>query len=93
MVLQDLANNTAVTTTDDKNILGVWVTGKWDVRNHFLVPETGKGYFAMNRNSTTSSVRELIALSALDDAVKNQDVTERLRFKDQNVLIQTFFDV
>lgn len=41
----------------------------------------------------TRSVRELIALSALDNAVKNENVPERLRFKDKDILIQAFFDM
>jgi len=45
IVFQDLANNTAVTTTDDKDFFGVRVSGKRDMRNHFLVPSTHRDYF------------------------------------------------
>ena len=47
----------------------------------------------MKRNEKTGHIRELIALSALDDTVKNQDVSVSLRLEDENVLVQTFFNM
>jgi len=47
----------------------------------------------MNRDKTTEHVREFIALGTLDNAVKNQDISIRLRLKDENVLVQTLFDM
>jgi len=38
-------------------------------------------------------VRELVALGALNGPVKNQNVSVCLRLEDENVLVQTFFDV
>ena len=44
-VLEGLANNTAVTTTDDKDFLGVWVRSERNVCNHFLVSSTHQNHF------------------------------------------------
>ena len=47
----------------------------------------------MSRDETAEHVRELVAFGTLDNAVKNQDISIRLGLKDENVLIQTFFDM
>ena len=39
VVLQHLAHDTTIATADDKNLLWVRVTGKWEVGNHLLVGE------------------------------------------------------
>jgi hypothetical protein len=38
LVLQSLSNDTSITTTDDKNSLGVRVRSDGDVSDHLLVP-------------------------------------------------------
>jgi len=38
-------------------------------------------------------IRELIAFSALDNAVKDQNISICLRIKDKNILVQAFFDM
>ena len=63
---------------------GIWAIISWYLEGKGLVCDT---------NPTTGSVRELITLSTLDNAVEDQDVPEGLRFKDKNVLIETPLDV
>ena len=38
-------------------------------------------------------IRELVALSALDDTVEDQDVSVGLRLEDEHVLVKGLFDV
>lgn len=47
----------------------------------------------MKRDETTGDVRELIAFSTLDNTIENQNVSVRLRLKNENVLVQAFFDM
>lgn len=68
LVLDNLAQDAAITATNDQDLLGVGVRVHGQVGDHLLV---GK----------------LIALSALDDVVQDQDGPVVGGFEDENVLV------
>ena len=41
----------------------------------------------------TKYIRELIAFGALNDTIKNEDITICLGLEDENVLVEGLFDV
>jgi hypothetical protein len=67
-VLDDLTEDTTVTATDDKDLLGVGVGVHGEVGDHLLVGE-------------------LIALSALDDIVKDEDGAVVAALEDKHILV------
>lgn len=75
IVLQDLTHNTAIATTYDENLLRVWVTGEREMRNHLLVAARRLELIA---HLPTVDSREFIALSALNDTIKDENVPVRL---------------
>ena len=68
LVLDDLAQDTAVAAANDEHLLGVGVRVHGQVRDHLLV-------------------RELVALSALDDVVQDQHRAVVGRLEDQHILV------
>lgn len=68
LVLDDLTEDTAVTTTDNKDLLGAGVGVHGQVGDHLLV-------------------RELVALSALDDIVQDEDHAVVGRLEDEDILV------
>lgn len=84
LVLEALSNNTTVTTTDNKDGLGVGVGSQGNVGNHLLVAR----YYKLAYGSISEKdSRELVSLGALDDAVKDEDVAVSLRSEDQDILL------
>jgi len=73
-VLDDFAQNTAITTTDDEHLLGVGVRVHGEVGDHLLVGE-------------------LVALSALNDIVENENVAVVAALEDEDVLVLGLFVV
>ena len=67
-MLDDLTENTSITTTDDEDLLWVWVRVHGQVGDHLLVCE-------------------LVALSALDDVVEDEDVSVVGGLEDQDILV------
>ena len=68
VVLDDLPQNTSITTTNDQNFLRVGMREHSQVCNHFLVCE-------------------LIALSALDDVIEDEDGAIVGGFENEDVLV------
>lgn len=68
VVLDNLAENTTVSTTNDKNLLRVGVGVHGEVGDHLLV-------------------RELVALSALDNVVQNQNGAVVGGLEDEDILV------
>ena len=68
LVLDDLTEDTSITTTDDEDLLWVWVGVHGQVGDHLLVCE-------------------LIALSALDDVVEDEDVSVVGGLKNEDILV------
>lgn len=67
-VLDDLTEDTTVTTADDEDLLGVGVGVHGEVSDHLLVGE-------------------LIALSALDDIVQDEDGAVVTALEDEHILV------
>lgn len=95
LVLDDLAENTAVTTADDKDLLRVGVGVHGEVGDHFLV-STKKNRQHVNTLQggwKGRDAREFIALSALNDIVQDQDSAVVAALEDENVLVLRFLVV
>jgi hypothetical protein len=93
-VLDNFAENTAVTTADDKDLLGVGVGVHGEVGDHFLVSTEKLISMRTDFNEwSNEDVREFIALSALNDIVQNQDSAVVTALKDENVLVLRFLVV
>jgi hypothetical protein len=92
VVLDDFTEDTTVTTADDEDVFGVGVGVHGKVSDHLLV--------AVPMSVTLSvlirfrkDVRELIALSALDDVVENEDHAVVGGLEDEDVLVQALLVV
>jgi hypothetical protein len=85
VVLDDLTEDTTVTTADDQDLLrvGVGVHGK--VSDHLLVSVLLST--TVRVCDSEMDVRELIALGALDDVVEDEDGAVVGRLKDEDVLV------
>ena len=70
LVLDNLAEDASVTTSDHEDLLGVGVGVQGEMGDHLLV-------------------RELVTLSALDDVVKDQDVSVVGALEDQDLQLST----
>jgi hypothetical protein len=97
LVLENLADNTSVTSSNDEDVLGVRVRGHRDVRDHLLVAKRQSTHDRAYKTLATKSARagsskrygnarKLIALGGLDDTVEDEDVSVGLRLKDEDVL-------
>lgn len=95
LVLDDLAENTAVTTADDEDLLGVGVGVHGEVGDHFLVSMQENISMRTNfqRAEVNEDVREFIALGALNDIVQNEDGAMVAALEDENVLVLRFLVV
>lgn len=56
-VLEDLSDDSSITSSDDEDLLGVGVRGKGDVSNHLLVPEV-EGKQKIRRGSQQAETEE-----------------------------------
>ena len=86
VVLDNFTENTTVTATNDENVLGVGVGVHGKVGDHLLVAVV-KSVTLLTVQLRNSGLRELIALSALDDVVENKDHTVVGRLEDQDILV------
>ena len=75
VVFEDLAHNSSISSSDDKNFLWVWVARKREMGDHLLVPEKKMKKRTL---SVDGHLRKLIALSALNNTIKNEDVSVSL---------------
>lgn len=85
VVLDDLTEDTAVTTADDQDLLGVGVGVHGQVGNHLLVSALLSTIVRVFQSGC--NVRELVALSALDDVVEDKDGAVVGRLEDEDVLV------
>jgi hypothetical protein len=85
-VLDNLTQDAAVTTADDQDLLRVGVGVHGQVSDHLLVA------ISLSASDSSASlcsynVRELVALSALDDVVEDKDHAVVGRLEDEDVLV------
>ncbi|ELU41266.1 hypothetical protein AG1IA_04705 [Rhizoctonia solani AG-1 IA] len=93
VVLEDLADNTTVTTANYKDFLWVGMRSERNMRNHFLVATYGSISYFIDISRAKPNVREFITLSALNDSVENENVSKCLRLENKNVLVLGLFNV
>ena len=101
LVLDDLAQDTAVTTANDQDLLGVGVGVHGKVGDHFLVSTrtshhgisgsfffffTGKEIDA-REGRDDEDVRKFVALGALDHIVQDQHGAVVGALKDEHILV------
>jgi hypothetical protein len=98
LVLEGLTDDTTVTATDDKDLLGVGVRVDGEVGDHLLVPVVLVSHNTLSyrplgdSRSDGSGIyrcysRELVTLRDLDGAVKDEDVAVGLRLEDEDILV------
>ena len=86
VVLDDLTEDTTVTTANDKNVLGVRVRVHGKVGDHLLVAMTMSIILSFMRLLGVN-VRELVALSALNDVVEHKNHTVVGGLEDEDILV------
>lgn len=86
VVLDNLAEDTTITTTNDENVLGVGVRVHGEVSDHLLVAVPTLVNLP-TVHFLSVDVRELVTLSALDDVVENEDHAIVGGLEDENILV------
>lgn len=100
-MLHDFTENTTVSTTDNEDLLGVGVGHHGKVCDHLLVPiplqnQTSVFFVANSRfaaHDVDVYIRELVALSALDNIVEDKDGAVVAALKDHDILVLRFLVV
>jgi hypothetical protein len=86
VMLDNLSKDTSVTTTNNQDLLWVWVGVHGQVGDHLLVAAR---FFASVSESSSlcggMNLRELVSLSGLDDAVENKNISVVGGFEDQDL--------
>jgi hypothetical protein len=86
VVLDDLTEDTTVTTANDENVLGVGVGVHGKVGDHLLVAAT-MSITLSSIQLLSINIRELIALGALDDVVEDKDHAVVGGLEDEDILV------
>ena len=92
LVLDDLTKDTAVTTTDNKDVLGVGVGVHGEVGDHLLVAVITSA-ISSTLQWLREDIRELVTLSALNDVVKDENHAVVGGLEYENVLVQALLVV